>query len=133
MKPVQQTILHDPENGKIGNCLSAVLASLLHLPITMIPVFSNEETWVRDLNAWLRPYGLAYMMIDDFEAWCDTYGVEGCFHELAGNTNRFADQLHAVVAMDGKEIYDPHPSQAGLTRIDASGIFIALRPWELLA
>ena len=38
MIPTTQTILHDPDNGKIGNCLSAVLASLLHLPIELVPL-----------------------------------------------------------------------------------------------
>ncbi len=43
MKPTKQTVLHDPANGKHGNCLSAVLASLLHLPIEAM-IFSSQ--WV---------------------------------------------------------------------------------------
>ena len=61
MKPTKQTILHDPAKGLHGNCLSAVLASLLHLPIEDVPLFITPETWVKDLNAWLRPFGLAYL------------------------------------------------------------------------
>lgn len=56
MKPTKQTVLHDPANGKHGNCLSAVLASLLHLPIEDVPVFSEPHPkWQQDLNEWLRP------------------------------------------------------------------------------
>lgn len=132
MIPTRQTILHDPENGKHGNCFSAVLASLLHIDIETIPVFSDTTRWQRDLNAWLRPFGLAYIAISDFDVWADSLGIEGCYHEVAGNTSRSVDVLHACVGINGVVEFDPHPDGTGLTERTGHGLFIALRPWELV-
>lgn len=136
MKPTKQTVLHDPANGKHGNCLSAVLASLLHLPIEIIPVFSDPDRWVKDLNAWLRPYGLAYLSfpVEGFDKVLTTFGIEGMHHEIYGTTKRFADVNHACVAEDGRVVFDPHPSDDGLNdAVEGCGIFIALEPWKLLS
>lgn len=132
MIPVTQTVLHDPANGKYGNCLSAVLASLLHVPIDEIPVFSDPVRWRHDLNTWLRPYGLAYLDLTSLSfreafAYC---GITGCFHEVAGPTGRFTDVYHACVARDGETIFDPHPASDGLKETESCGIFIALEPWR---
>lgn len=129
MLPTKQTILHDPANGLQGNCLSAVLASLLHLPIDDIPVFKTPETWVRELNLWLRPFGLAYCMVADFDCHIDAYGITGLWHEVSGNTARSADVTHACVALDGNLVFDPHPSDTGLTELTCHGFFIVLEPW----
>lgn len=130
MKPTKQTILHDPANGKHGNCMSAVIASLLHLPIEDVPVFSNPTTWVKDLNAYLANYGLAYILVADPAEWILWTGVQGCYHEVAGPSPRDADTLHACVGVDGKVAFDPHPDNTGVS-VDGGGFFVALRPWEV--
>lgn len=133
MIPITQTVLHDPANGLHGNCLSAVLASLLHLPIDSIPVFSDSDRWVKELNAWLRPHGLAYLWFQDqdFRRTLDAFGIEGLHHEISGKTMRFSDVSHACVAEDGRLIFDPHPSRDGLNAgVEGSGVFIALEPWK---
>lgn len=133
MIPTEQTILHAPDDGRFGNCLSAVLASLLHLPIEQIPSFTAPgPQWQRDLNRWLRQFGLAYVQVSAFDAWAADTGIEGCWHEIGGTTPRFADVEHAMVGTDGRPVFDPHPSDAGVEAITAHGIFIALRPWELV-
>lgn len=136
MKPTKQTILHDPANCLHGNCLSAVLASLLHIPIETIPTFYDPDNWLKDLNAWLRPYGLAYMSwsAENFPDTLAAFGITGMHHELGGRTKRFSDVGHACVAVDGELVFDPHPSNDGLNDgIESCGVFIALRPWELTA
>lgn len=134
MIPTTQTILHDPANGVIGNCLSAVLASLLHLPIELVPVFSDETTWAKDLNSWLRPYGLAYIQFESgFKRTLSEYGIEGLHHEVAGPSPRHADTLHACVGRDCELMFDPHPSRGGVKSLDTHGVFIALQPWRMLA
>jgi len=132
MTPTKQTVLHDPANGLHGNCLSAVLASLLHLPIDEVPLFISPDTWVKDLNSWLRQFGLAYCMVEDFECHIDAYGIEGLWHEVSGNTTRSKDVTHACVAKDGEFVFDPHPDDTGLTKITCHGFFIALEPWRAL-
>lgn len=134
MIPTTQTVLHDPANGKIGNCLSAVLASLLHLPIELVPVFSDDVTWAKELNAWLRPYGLAYIHFGQgFRQSLSDFGIEGLHHEVAGPSPRLADTLHACVGLDCELVFDPHPSRDGLKSLDTHGVFIALEPWRMLA
>jgi hypothetical protein len=130
MKPTKQTVLHEPLNNRRGNCLSAVLASLLHIPIEDVPLFVTPETWVKDLNAWLRPFGLAYCLIEDFECQIDAYGIEGLWHEVSGNTTRNKEVKHSCVAKDGAFVFDPHPDDSGLTKVTRHGFFIALRPWQ---
>jgi len=129
MNPTTQTILHDPANDLHGNCLSAVIASLLHIPIEDVPIFQNPVTWVKELNLWLRPFGLAYCMVEDFECHIHAYGIAGLWHEVSGNSARYAGVPHAVVGKDGIPVFDPHPSNAGLTEITCHGFFIALEPW----
>lgn len=130
MNPTKQTILHDPANGKFGNCLSAVIASLLHMNIDDVPVFADPDTWIKDLNEFLRPFGLAYILFTCSADWLKDIGVDGCHHEVFGPTIRSNDVLHANVALDGRAIFDPHPDNSGLTRVEGFGVFIALRPWE---
>ena len=132
MIPIKQTVLHDPDKGQHGNCFSAVLASLLHLPIDAVPVFSDTKTWVKDLNSWLRPFGLAYLRVGTFDELCASEGISGCHCEVAGTTNRNNDVLHAVVGIDGIPVFDPHPSDDGLKEVLASGIFVMLEPWRVL-
>lgn len=133
MIPTKQTILHDPLNGKHGNCLSAVLASLLHLSIDEVPIFSKPyPLWQQELNLWLRQYGLAYLQLGGFDEWCKVYAIEGCYCEVAGNTTRSIDVLHACVGVDGVQIFDPHPDNTGIVDVQSSGVFIALEPWRML-
>ena len=132
MEPIKQTVLHDPDNGKIGNCLSASLATLLHLHIEDVPLFSHNSAWIQDLNQWLQQFNLAYVLLYDFDDYCRTHGIIGCHHEISGHTDRGNEVTHSCVAVDGEVVFDPHPSDSGLDHILDSGIFVALRPWEFL-
>lgn len=130
MNPTKQTILHDPKNGKHGNCFSAVLASLLHVDIETIPVFKDPHTWRTELNVWLRPFGLAYMSVNGFRDYASDNGIQDLWHETAGLTSRSNEVLHACVSKDCTVVFDPHPDDTGLATIEEHGVFIALRPWE---
>lgn len=134
MNPIKQTQLHDPANGVHGNCLSAVLSSLLHVDIATIPNFIDPQHWLQDLNAWLRPRGLAFLSFPavGFQETLAIFGIEGLHHEIGGMTRRFTDVGHSCVAKDGHLVFDPHPSDDGLnSSVDTHGVFIALRPWEV--
>lgn len=131
MIPIKQTVLHDPENGKIGNCLSAVMASLLHLPIEEVPTFHDGD-WLVALNTWLRKYELAYVTMNYLDV--KTLGIEGCYHELCGLTVRSGEKrvYHACVGKDGYTVFDPHPSNDGLIEPEFIGFFISLNPWKVV-
>lgn len=136
MIPVKQTILHDPDNGRFGNCFSAVLASLLHLPIDQVPIFydpsdSNEAQWIGRVNDWLRPFGLGYVLIDAaLSALMPEIKLSQVHHEIGGNTSRHAETMHSCVGFDGSVTFDPHPDATGLTQMRSLGLFVALQPWQ---
>jgi len=129
MTPTKQTVLHDPENGQTGNCFSAVLASLLHVNINDVPVFSGDH-WRQSLNEWLTKFGLAYIEIKCSPTHFADLNIKGMHHEMAGNTTRRADTLHSVVAVDGVAVFDPHPDDSGLTDLAAYGVFVSREPWR---
>lgn len=126
-----QTQLHDPANGVTGNCMSAVIANLLHLPVENVPIFYGEN-WLIQLNKWLRPYGLGYLVVKSNTFNFPDFGIQGCYHDVSGLTKRFHDVYHATCGLDGEIVFDPHPSKAGLTEVLEFGIFIALKPWEAI-
>jgi len=135
MIPTEQTILHDPDLGLVGNCFQAILAALLHLPIDNVPHFCKlyPARWRKKLNEWLRPFGLAYLEIggDVAQTFAD-FGITECFHEIAGDSPRFPSVLHSCVGKDGAWIFDPHPDKQGIERAEAIGIFIVLEPWKFV-
>lgn len=122
---VKQTIEHDPKNGKWGNCFSAVLASLLDIPIEDVPVFSGGD-WLLRVNEFLLDYDLAFMYIDNLPEALKAYGIAGLWHEVSGKTER--NTFHSCVAQDGQLVFDPHKSNAGLTTTTDYGVFVALNP-----
>jgi len=132
MIPIYQTQIHDPENGVDGNCLSATLASLLHLRIEDVPIFKGTS-WVTELNDWLRPKGLAYLLlnVDALHEIFRCQGVKEMWHEAGGPSQNHKDVGHSVVAKDLVQIHDPHPGNKVPTMIDSVGLFVVLRPWEI--
>ena len=66
MKPVDQTTFGPRTNGKVGNCMSACIASLLELGIDDVPYFMGTEDepddlWKKRINRWAAPYGFSFM------------------------------------------------------------------------
>ena len=130
MLEVTQTILHEPWNGKHGNCFSAALASLLHLDIEDVPVFHEPETWIDELQAWLKPRGFCYMEFwpESIQSW----NVQGLHGTALGPSPRFSgDVEHSCVAVDGAIVWDPHPAHTGLDYIRVVGFLVALQPWMM--
>jgi hypothetical protein len=108
MNPIKQTILHD--EGRIGNCLQAALASIFEESIEDIPEFQREPPgrWRENLQAWLGNMGLELII-------CDRDPKEKGHYIAVGEGPRGC--THCVVYRDGKMVHDPHPSNGGLTRI----------------
>ena len=131
MKPVDQTIAHDPANGRYGDCMRAMIASLFELGIEEVPHFFEDgcdaSTFNSRINSWLRPMNLGYLPIgvvtvDALQA----IGLNGLHHELSGQASRGV--LHACAALDGQVVHDPHPTKTGLATIEMSGVFVVLDP-----
>lgn len=122
--------MHPIEQREDGDCLRAVLASLLHVPLDDVPRFKGND-WQVELNRWLAPLGLAYVQIKNFRSWAIELGIVGCHHELTGHAKRDLRKLHATVGIDGRTAHDPDPSRRGLADEHYSGLLVALRPWEV--
>lgn len=118
MKPVDQVFRHDPANGIHGDCQRAVIASLLELPIEDVPHFAKDhyqdpDSYWTALQSFLGCHGYAYVTVKPGEA--HFFGdLEGVYHEIAGQSPRDPQVMHAVVGLDGKIVHDPHPDKTGL-------------------
>lgn len=130
MIKLTQLILHNPENGKFGDCFRTCIACILDIPdVTLVPhIFENgfDDTaiWQQPLNEWLSKLGLAYIDVACAEGWFDSWNIN-TYHIISGNSPRGFS--HAVVGRNGKMVWDPHPSRDGLVGGDRTyGLFIKL-------
>lgn len=132
MTPVDQTILHEPSEGRYGNCMQAMVASVLGVPIDAVPHFLHDGTqdgheFSRRVNDFLRPFNLGYMEVTaSARDYLDAVGLRGLVHEASGQSARGVS--HACVAVDGAVVHDPHPTKAGLESVEDYGIFVVLDP-----
>src|SRR5262245_42690479 len=100
MTPVMQTRTDYP----YGNCLSACIASLLDLPLTVVPDLSPAScpTW-KDINQRLRSIG--YVLTS-------AVGRTGRVDVLIGTSPRDPRLRHAVLADgQGNLVHDPYPRE----------------------
>lgn len=96
MTPVMQTTR--------TNCVAACVASMFNLAIDQVPDF-NPENWLEELNAWLRPMGLATInvtMISEAPISGYTLGA------IDAASDEFPkDWQHCVVCKDGYVYFCP--------------------------
>lgn len=114
MRPVTQTVLHDPGSDIPGNCWQAVIASMLHLDIDDVPHFLLVEDqggphWFTNTLDFLAERGLTLsaLALDDIPP--------GEPYIACGPAERGVS--HVVIYQDGACIHDPHPSRAGLLSV----------------
>ena len=117
MKPVDQDRFDSPH----GNCVQAAIASILELPLDMVPVLPGGD--LITLNRWLKQRQLGFFWLDaeaDFVPdvpFCLARGVSprGLKHAIVCNFR-------------GEMVHDPHPSRAGVEKILQYGYFVSLAP-----
>lgn len=105
MRPVDQT-----EFGPGGNCLSACIASVLEMPLEQVPNFNHAaEDWAEALLAWCADRKLNLDFSTEFPAPAGRHVI------LGGTSPRRQGRAgHAVVALDGVVVHDPHPDRTGI-------------------
>lgn len=121
MKPVYQTII----DKDIGDCLRACVASLLEMPIEVVPNFRQEakgsknESGIAIANRWLVPLGLGLFQTEWMSGesnWSDMHNVH-CIFTVP--SQRFPDKTHSVVGRAIKIdsyvsrweiVHDPNPT-----------------------
>lgn len=114
MKPVDQLVLHDPANGKEGDCFRACLASIMELPIECIPNFAQETVGKGSAAFWNAIYDWLELTGHSikFLSFTDPEVEEGKYYIISGPSPRSGH--HAVVGLGKGIVHDPHPSRAGL-------------------
>ena len=125
---VMQQERHDPENGQIGDCLRACLASVVGVKLEEVPHIGRNLWPSRDPVEWdaavekfLAEHGMYSFPI----------GV-GYKHLLRGyclaigQSPRHPDENHVVVYKDGEFWHDPHPDGGGLVEVSHFSVMAAL-------
>jgi hypothetical protein len=122
MKPVDQTILHDPESGAVGNCMQAALASILDMDLDDVPhfvqLYPDSKECGDAMFQWLLEGHVLWMQLSPEEP---VPADMPCL--LYGKSERGLS--HVVVGRGRTIIHDPHPSRAGLTEIE--GVWVMYR------
>lgn len=111
LQPVSQSILYSPQGEYRmvdDNCLQAAIATALGLPLEAVAHWGGYARWEPALRLWLRGRGLDWRQAD---------GIPKGRSIVIGPTVRGTGD-HAVVGDGGEIAWDPHPSRAGLTRVD---------------
>lgn len=130
MIPVDQTTFHDPEKATSGNCMQAAVASLMGLNLKEVPNFVEVCS------------GESHAMYELFRRWLDEYGLDmlslpgawsiRSFYLGVGPSPRGVH--HMVVLNDGELAHDPHPSRAGLLRVERCYVLVpkVVANWRLV-
>lgn len=131
MKPVDQTEI-GVDNPR-ANCLMAAVASIVETSVADLPcIYAAEERgldWFAVLRDAVQPFGkvpVVYCNSEHFPA----IAPRG-FHIACGQSPRDPDGKHghAVVALNGKIVHDPHPTRAGLHGPITWWILLVDAPW----
>lgn len=132
MKKVYQT-----KFGKLGNCQSATLATLLGLEIDEVPYFfegidlenmtelESSRMFVDNINDFLRTKGYQLIMLGQDSPhveWVEEISRElkGVKLLVGGMSSR--GFMHSVIYMDGKLWHDPNPGGLGVVPYSISFI-----------
>jgi hypothetical protein len=116
MTPVKQSKLYSADAIHSGNCFAACLASLLDLPLWMVPpfedMFGRASHWFFRVEEWLeRVHRLEIVRSDG-------HPVEMLpeFYIASGLSPRGV--RHSVIYSRGELAHDPHPSDAGIAAVE---------------
>jgi hypothetical protein len=121
---VKQTVLgRGPEfNEPCGNCMQAAVATVLGVGLDEVPHFlvdGPSPGWWDRMNAWL----LAHHGVAIITLVASDFVVPPVVHLMVGTTCR--GSKHVVVGFDGRMVWDPHPSDAGLVTVEHIELFVA--------
>lgn len=117
LREVTQQYLADDPTGVPGDCVRAAVASLLDREPHQVPHFIagdfDGRVWWYALKGWAATNGWAVtrrgLLPRQENVPLPTFGL-ACGPSERGHS-------HAVVAVDGEIVWDPHPSRAGILRV----------------
>lgn len=112
MTPVDQTKLYTPDGGHPGNCFAACIASIMDMPLWMVPPW--ERMFGRDymarLDQWLGLFGKTIRLGEETEFESGEYYI--------ANGYSAREVLHSVIFLDGQLAHDPHPARSGIKSVE---------------
>jgi len=116
VKPVKQDKLYSGEGISNGNCLAACYASLLDMPLWMVPPFDQmfgRADWNHRIDQWLKTLGYE-------REWLQGHQTDKLpeFYIATGQSPRGV--RHAVIYSRGELVHDPHHSDAGIAEVDCT-------------
>jgi len=109
MKEYTQSLLHDPENGVVGNCFATCIRCLLEID-NDIRNFATYDDWISETQRFLKEMDLMYLCVS-MSSTIQVHNLVG-YHVLNGKSVR--DIRHSVIGHGGEIVWDPHPSREGL-------------------
>lgn len=134
MTPVFQDRFFVPgveEKDQRGNCLQAVVASLLDLPLAAVPHFVEIDI-LGGANWWWLLHEYLRLMGKEMVEFRPRNPPAGVYYTLSGLSKRATDYApihHIVIFKDGKLVHDPVPRGDGnLTYI--SGWYLQDTGWK---
>lgn len=118
MTPVKQSKLYLPDGIHNGNCYAACLASLLDLPLWMVPPFDDMfgrggGIWRERSEDWLaRMFGLRLVRINGHhpDALPEFY--------IANGPGKRGVHHSVIYSAGGGLVHDPHPSGDGVMDVE---------------
>jgi len=121
MKKINQTILHDPDKGQVGDCMRACVASIFEFPIEEVPHFVEKEGkggWIKSYLRFLHSIGWSVYAVEakDGKHELPEPG-EHAYYAAIGTSPRDPEVNHMVVCHKGQVVHDPHPDKLGLETI----------------
>lgn len=146
MTPQDQEFLHLPEEGSIGDCLRACVATVLDFEREYVPHFvvvgikagdkDREEDpgmkWWEALVKWLALHGLECWWIEDLEL----VEYSKLNHLLVSGKAERPNGIfqHVCVAeLDGHIVHDPNPARSKLISVDGYFLFAELGTWKSIS
>lgn len=110
-----QSKLHLLDGIHNGNCFAACLASVMEIPLWMVPPFEDmfaRDDWRIRSNEWaLRMFGGRFVRTNGHES-------ENMPEFYIANGLSARKVYHSVIYSDGVLVHDPHPSHAGIENVE---------------
>lgn len=126
---------------KAGDCWRCCIAAILGLPAEQVPHFLQEELDSRATDdwkdcdqrtqLWLNQRGFVLARISGGYLCFDHAGQDALIPVIKcgpSPRSRKMHQHHAVVYVGNEMVYDPHPSNAGLTAIMEQYLVVPVKP-----
>ena len=134
MRQQHQTI----SDGKTGDCFRACMANVLDLDLDVVPNFCAHEDWWERTQQWLRGLNLFFCEIESKDgklppvpplanrSICFAAGVgpRGIRHAVLCRYRRNRKKKEHWLELE----HDPHPSGAGIDKIDIVGWLMVIDP-----